>query len=133
MAFVNRKHRPESNAKRSKAMKELYATAPPAGMGFKPKYTTEEERKRAQYGSHIKRRYGITLEEYDQMFERQHGLCEICQRDKKLVVDHDHSTGKVRGLLCQPCNIMLGIARDSGDTLHMALAYISGVRRGLRR
>lgn len=56
----------------------------------------------------LKWKYGITIERYDQMFLQQHGLCKICKKQKRrLVVDHDHETGKVRGLLCDPCNLAL--------------------------
>lgn len=60
--------------------------------------------------------YGMTPEQFEQMEAAQHNLCALCQqppkgtsrRTKRLVVDHDHETGKVRGLLCQPCNRALG-------------------------
>lgn len=54
-----------------------------------------------------KRLYGITVDEYDKMFEFQDGSCAICGRppkNKRLAVDHDHKTGAVRGLLCHICN-----------------------------
>lgn len=60
----------------------------------------------------LKRKYGITLAEYDQMLEEQHGVCAICggadPSGRRLAVDHDHETGKVRGLLCTSCNTRLG-------------------------
>ncbi len=56
----------------------------------------------------LNRRYGITPEEYDLLFEAQNGVCYICQKPcvtgKRLAVDHDHDTGAIRGLLCTPCN-----------------------------
>jgi hypothetical protein len=64
-----------------------------------------------------KRHYGITLDQYNQMFEKQKGLCAICgkpetskRKDKiiNLAVDHNHKTKEVRGLLCMKCNIVLG-------------------------
>lgn len=57
--------------------------------------------------SKYKRLYGITVEQYDEMFEEQGGLCAICRKppiNYRLAVDHDHDTGAVRGLLCPPCN-----------------------------
>lgn len=65
-----------------------------------------EEMKRQAWRSHLKNTYGITTEEYDRMLAEQGGSCAICDREPKkrrLSVDHDHSTGKVRGLLCTPC------------------------------
>ncbi len=60
----------------------------------------------------LKTNFGITLEQYDQMFEKQNGVCAICNGinadGRRLAVDHSHETGKVRGLLCTRCNIGLG-------------------------
>lgn len=73
----------------------------------------------------LKKRYGITLEKYNEMMERCGGRCEVCQRDtKRLHVDHDHTTGFVRGLLCQGCNFSIGYAYDSPQTLRAAADYI---------
>ena len=61
----------------------------------------------------LKYEYGITLDDYNKMFNEQEGKCAICQRHqnelkKILYVDHDHKTGEVRGLLCKNCNVALG-------------------------
>jgi len=60
----------------------------------------------------LKKNYNITLDEYDILFEQQNGVCAICgginYGGRRLVVDHDHKTGKVRGLLCHHCNMCLG-------------------------
>lgn len=64
--------------------------------------------------SHYKCKYGITVEQYDAMLERQEGRCAICRgedpggRFGRFAVDHDHATGAVRGLLCMMCNTTLG-------------------------
>ena len=73
-------------------------------------HTEHKERSRNNY---LKRRFGISLEEYNKLFEKQQGYCAICkthQKDlkKALSVDHDHRTGKVKGLLCSTCNYNLG-------------------------
>lgn len=64
----------------------------------------------------LKRLYGITVAQYDEMFRRQHGLCDICAhppKNMRLSVDHDHTTGRVRGLLCFLCNHkLIGRRRD---------------------
>lgn len=73
-------------------------------------HSTTENRKRYI----LKFRYGISQEQYDQMQKQQDYKCWICDRKgvRKLAVDHDHKTGKVRGLLCQGCNVMLGYYSD---------------------
>lgn len=60
-------------------------------------------------GYHYMRRYGITVEDFMDMRRAQDLKCAICHEEKDLVVDHDHETGKVRGLLCGTCNTRLGI------------------------
>jgi len=72
-------------------------------------------------------RYGITIEEYDVMLKRQNYVCAICQNKcstgKRLAVDHDHDTKKVRGLLCRKCNRGLGHFRSVED-LRKAILYL---------
>jgi hypothetical protein len=66
----------------------------------------------------LKRRYGITVEDYDRMLEGQGGVCalckETCSKGTRLCVDHDHDSGRVRGLLCDSCNRGLGRAEAIG-------------------
>ena len=78
---------------------------------------------------HIKREYGITPEDYNHMFTEQGGKCAICgvsqlELSSRLCVDHDHNTGKVRGLLCPHCNTALGYFRDNLASLEHAVEYI---------
>lgn len=75
----------------------------------------------------LKRKYGITLDEYNEMLSKQGGKCAICGEDKSetLAVDHDHNTGEVRGLLCAHCNHVVGFARDSIDLLQKAIWYLT--------
>ena len=81
----------------------------------------------------LKRRYGITVEEYNKMWSVQNGVCAICGQPetaiynnviKPLSVDHSHKTGKVRALLCHNCNMLLGTARDNPDILKNAIEYL---------
>ena len=66
----------------------------------------------------LKTYYGITVETFDKMVEEQHGCCAACEKPtEQLVVDHDHATGKVRGLLCNNCNLALGHVQDSIERL----------------
>jgi hypothetical protein len=75
----------------------------------------------------LKYQYGITVADYDAMYARQGGKCAICDTFKekgKLVVDHNHKTGKVRELLCHLCNAMIGCAREDIAILAAAAAYL---------
>lgn len=74
----------------------------------------------------LKYRYGIGLEEYQDMFTAQNGTCAICGSAESLNVDHDHMTGKVRGLLCRACNHGLGNFQDSTARLVAAIRYLTG-------
>ncbi len=84
-------------------------------------------------GYHYKHRYGLTREQVAEMHERQGRACKICRtpvpltgesRTKLAVVDHCHATGRVRGLLCHPCNLLLGGAKDSPAVLLAAIEYL---------
>lgn len=73
----------------------------------------------------LRMRYGITIADYQAMYERQGGKCAICgTSEEKLVVDHNHKTGKVRELLCHLCNAMIGCAREDIAILTAAVAYL---------
>lgn len=72
--------------------------------------------------------YGITLKQYDEMLKQQNEVCVICSEvnlnGKLLCVDHDHKTGKVRGLLCDSCNHVLGMGKENVDRLAKAILYL---------
>lgn len=79
--------------------------------------------------SHVARTYGLTAEQYNEMHARQKGCCAICLRHATevkngLAVDHDHETGRIRGLLCGECNAGIGMLGDDVDTVVAALAYL---------
>ena len=88
---------------------------------------TEAGRK-IQRNARYKIKYGITIEDYDRMFEEQSGLCAICgnppEEGQLLNVDHDHETGKVRALLCFTCNNGLGSFQDDPELLKKASQYL---------
>lgn len=74
-----------------------------------------------------KHKYNLSAEEYYHMFEEQGNRCAICERsfdDVPAFVDHDHKTGKVRGLLCPKCNTLLGMVNDNPDILRKAIMYL---------
>jgi hypothetical protein len=113
---------PEYHAAQNKAAKEYY-------------WANRETEIAKSKAAALLREYGITQEEYDQKFEAQKGLCAICRQPstiidkrrgvvRKLAVDHDHTTGAVRDLLCQFCNNGLGHFRDSIGLLQAAIDYL---------
>lgn len=81
--------------------------------------------------SALKSKYGITLEEYNGLFEKQQGSCACCgkhqmQLNKMLCVDHCHMTGKVRGLLCHKCNSGIGMLGDCLEAVEKVYNYLKG-------
>jgi hypothetical protein len=79
--------------------------------------------------AHLKRTYNITIKQYHQIYKDQNGYCAICGNtkgnNKVFHVDHDHLTGKVRGLLCNKCNKSLGGFQDSPEILQKAIDYLN--------
>lgn len=74
-----------------------------------------------------KANHGLTSEQYIEMYKEQDGRCAICKcyvAEKPLSIDHDHNTGKIRGLLCSNCNAGLGLLGDSVDNLQNAVSYL---------
>lgn len=72
--------------------------------------------------------YGITLEEYHRLYEKQEGKCKICnEKFNILVIDHDHNTEKVRGLLCNNCNLGIGNLMHNLKILESAIKYLRDI------
>lgn len=85
--------------------------------------------------SYYKYSYGITLEEYDKLMILQNNKCAICLKSETIVdnrtkqvrrlsVDHNHETGKVRGLLCKNCNVGLGLFKENLNIIHNLIKYL---------
>lgn len=89
--------------------------------GPRKKRTTEQQR-----AATLKHFYGITLDDYNQMLEKQDNKCKICkeQYDHTLHVDHCHETNIIRGLLCKGCNQALGLLKDRIENLKSAISYL---------
>lgn len=90
--------------------------------------TIEGKQKRRDFD--LKKNYGITLEDYDRMLESQDNKCKICDTDSpgskgRFYVDHNHKTGKLRGLLCHKCNTSLSGFKDDINILLKAIEYLN--------
>jgi len=106
---------------------------------MRSKWTIAERQKRAR-GNLLMTKFGMTVDEYDSILKRQGGVCAICLNPetwlysrtgevKRLAVDHCHTTGKVRGLLCVACNTSLGKFKDDTAILLRAVDYLNKSRR----
>ncbi|HEX2193006.1 MAG TPA: endonuclease VII domain-containing protein [Acidimicrobiales bacterium] len=91
----------------------------------------EPEVKRRDRAGHLWRKFGITIAEYDAMLAAQGGVCAVCKRPPtpgiSLHVDHDHETGRIRGLLCFRCNNALGDLEDDPALLRAAARYLEAL------
>jgi hypothetical protein len=112
-----RKERDMKNKEKLQSQRKAYRT----------KYAQQEK----NYA--LKRKFGISLEEYNLMFEKQKGACAICNRPervmcegkiKNLCIDHNHDTGKVRQLLCNSCNTAIGFFDENIHFLDSAIKYL---------
>ncbi|HEY9370179.1 endonuclease VII domain-containing protein [Streptomyces sp.] len=94
------------------------------------KVTPEVRRRRL-----LSKKYGITPRHYDEMLKAQSGVCAGCGLPEKdnvhgvLAVDHDHETRVVRGLLCNPCNTVLGLVKEDAETLLVLVDYLRSAGR----
>lgn len=92
-----------------------------------------EWKRRAKW---LKSKYGLSYEQYEQMYNDQNGKCKTCSTDISIeakknghetaCVDHCHSTGKIRGLLCNHCNRAIGLLKENINTLNNIMNYLKG-------
>ena len=110
-----------------------YRNCKPCHLNIVSKYQKKNKKKIAIKDRRIKikNKYGMSLEDYDRMVNKQKGKCKICfgsnienKNSKNLYIDHCHITGIVRGLLCHRCNVTLGRIKDSKDWLESAIKYL---------
>ncbi|MEU5259007.1 endonuclease VII domain-containing protein [Amycolatopsis sp. NPDC021455] len=85
-------------------------------------------RKPGARSRYYRQTYGLTLEQLDELAERQGRRCAICSKESQLVVDHDHDTGEIRGLLCPQCNRCLGLFQDNVGLLVAATMYLMAAK-----
>lgn len=85
-----------------------------------------ERFRESSYNRHIKWNYGITRDAYDLMLEAQDGVCKICgNKDKnRLCIDHCHKTNKIRSLLCNRCNRVIGMLDHDPELIRKAASYL---------
>lgn len=93
------------------------------------KISNPDNKKKIAMRGRLKYYYGITIDEYNSLFVKQQGCCAICGKhqsefERALYVDHDHKTGKVRGLLCHKCNVGIGMFGDNKTLLIEAAKYL---------
>lgn len=106
--------------------KERNAT-PKAQQQRKQQYQRDKRQRRDYL---LRKSFDISIEEYEQMLQRQGGMCLICQKpeqsNKTLAVDHCHTTGRVRGLLCGKCNPAIGFLGDDVQIAERIISYLKG-------
>lgn len=112
----------------------LSARCKPCHQEYKRTSPTTPRNRKAEK---LQLRYGLTYEQWEAMRQAEDCRCMICgisedELGKKLDVDHCHDSGKVRGLLCNPCNTMLGHARDKVEILEAAVAYLKENSEGYK-
>jgi hypothetical protein len=118
----------ESKARYQRNKDDIKAKRRRAYLKDSSPFKTNERRRR------LKSIYGLSVDDFQRIFERQLRQCAICLADhsrdegKRLCVDHCHVTGKVRGLLCTRCNVGLGLLGDSEAGLNNALSYLKGAK-----
>lgn len=115
--FQNRKTDPEFVKKRTAYSVNYLNTHPEKRLMYQRRYQ-------------LKKKYGITLEEYDNILQQQDGKCAVCGQNNShskgylFAVDHDHKTGTVRGLLCHNCNMAIGLLKDDVQIIKSMLQYL---------
>jgi len=83
-----------------------------------------EQRKQTHFKAHLRRKYHLSIENYNELLLKQDHKCAICQEKVHLVVDHCHKTNQIRGLLCNKCNQALGFFKDNSYNCQKAFDYL---------
>ena len=111
--------------------REKYLARKHAHNDYAKRYRQERPVQSSEYSRRhsLKKNYGITAQQWDEMFTRQNGCCLLCgepSTSRRLDVDHCHDTGRVRGLLCSGCNAGIALLKHDPVLLAKAIAYLSG-------
>jgi hypothetical protein len=115
-------HRPEALCANCREIRRQQALVAIENAGNQPTAIAKRDRLFAERLI----RYNLTYERYEQMFQTQNGRCAICLQPRPLVIDHDHATGRVRGLLCSACNTGIGQLGDAAERVRAAAEYLAG-------
>ena len=117
-----------SACKEGKSLKDFYVRDKKTQRRATVCKTCDKERIRMRY---LQSKFGISYDDYCEMERNQNVVCAICgqfethRRGQRLCVDHDHETGKTRGLLCHHCNTGIGLLGDNISTLQNAIDYLT--------
>lgn len=141
MYHKRNKNKNEQTATPSKYPQGYFKDKPCKDCGkiFKPiapseKYCSDNCKDRGLHSNYLKNNYGIEAKDYERMLEEQDHKCKICkgtgfkmkeEHTLLLMVDHCHTTGRVRGLLCHNCNRALGLLKDNVEALKNAIEYLN--------
>jgi hypothetical protein len=122
---IQKRYRSNSKEYRAEWQRQWRKKHPEYDKEYNKKY--RERHPRYNPDRRLKHEYGISLDEYDKMVENQEGVCAICKKPpigRRLAVDHDHVTGKIRGLLCHNCNVSLGLLGEDSEAIKRLLDYL---------
>lgn len=121
---------PEAKARQHKYL-QTYTTTSPVYKAWVKLYTARPEvklRAKTRAGVYRLRKFGLTEASYAALRSRQNGVCAICHgcntKGRQLSIDHSHATGSVRGLLCQKCNVALGLLGETSTLVLKAYNYL---------
>ena len=115
------------NARKKEWTQEKLVDDPDYDKKRSKKYYLKNEKRELTRARGFKRKYNLTLEEIDAMLFRQNFSCPICRKDLRIFrrhIDHNHKTGKIRGILCGACNAGIGMLGDNVEVLSKAIDYL---------
>jgi hypothetical protein len=122
--LLRQKNNPNNRKRNAKYFQDHKAELIEYGRKYKQEHKSEHK------NSVLKSKFGITLDQYNKLLELQNSVCAICGKEERVIgrslaVDHNHKSGKVRGLLCSNCNTMLGKINDNKQILQSAINYLN--------